>query len=76
MTILAPGSPCPYCQVRPDIACRHRPADETYRPPEQTSEKPDGRRSEARYIAGNLNGTRSFRNAKTGKLTRLRGRGD
>ena len=72
----AHGSPCPYCQVRPDIACRHRPADETYRPPAQEAEKPDGRRSEARYIAGNLNGTRSFRNGKTGKMMRLRGRGD
>lgn len=22
-----PGYPCPLCQVRPDVACRHRPAD-------------------------------------------------
>jgi hypothetical protein len=24
--------PCPYCNVRPDIACRHRPADPSFIP--------------------------------------------
>lgn len=25
--VLNPGYPCPLCQVRPDVPCRHRPAD-------------------------------------------------
>ena len=25
------GQPCPLCAVRPDVACRHRPADESWR---------------------------------------------
>lgn len=79
MTILAPGTPCPYCQVRPDIACPHRPADETYRPPEQPEPKPDGRSAAHRNTSGNfsqLNGSRTFVNARTGKRMRVKGRGD
>lgn len=25
------SSPCPKCQVRPDVACKHRPADPDWR---------------------------------------------
>lgn len=25
--MMEPGAPCALCQVRPDVACRHRPAD-------------------------------------------------
>jgi len=41
--ILNPGYPCTLCQVRPDVACRHRPADEDWSmgkdPPETDSRK-------------------------------------
>lgn len=28
--MIEPGQPCPYCSVRPDVACRHRPADTSW----------------------------------------------
>lgn len=34
----AHGSPCELCGVRPDVACRHRPADPAYTPPRQPPE--------------------------------------
>ena len=27
MSVLEPGKPCVACGVRPDVACRHRPAE-------------------------------------------------
>lgn len=30
---LESGFPCSLCQVRPDVACRHRPADPSWTPP-------------------------------------------
>jgi hypothetical protein len=38
--MLEPGYPCPYCQVRPDVDCRHRPADPNWKRPEQQAEPP------------------------------------
>ena len=38
---LEPGAPCPWCAVRPDVPCRHRPADPDYRRPEQDEGEED-----------------------------------
>lgn len=36
--------PCGYCAARPDVACRHRPADPDYVPVERrVKPKPDTR---------------------------------
>ena len=76
MTIPAHGSPCTLCGVRPDVACRHRPADETYHPPVQEEVR---KRDTSKSSSGEfrqLSGMRSFTMAKTGKMMRIKGRGD
>jgi len=53
------GSPCFYCGARPDIECSHRPADETYQPPQPMKESvPSGTRIGSGY---NFR-TRKFKN--------------
>ena len=31
------GAPCVMCGVRPDVACRHRPASEEWQPPKHAN---------------------------------------
>lgn len=78
MNVLEPGTPCPYCQVRPDVACRHRPADPTWTMRDPPVPKPDPRRGgwNSSGSFSQLNGTRSFVNARTGQTMRVKGRGD
>lgn len=85
MIALEPGRPCQYCDVRPDVACRHRPADPTWRKVEQP-EGGDGRknnggdrRSKGSRSSGEfaqLNGYRKFTMAADGKTYRIKGRGE
>lgn len=56
-----PGQPCTFCGVRPDVACRHRPADSSYRPPDQSDSDGRARKlSETKRQNSGTNGSRSF----------------
>lgn len=70
MNVIETGLPCPFCNVRPDIACPHRPADPNWRG--MVDRRPSRPLDKAHSC---LNGIREIRNARTGKMVRIRGRG-
>lgn len=43
------SAPCSYCGVRPDVACKHRPA--TGEPPVQMAERVDRRKRQLQGLA-------------------------
>lgn len=72
MAVLEPGRPCPLCDVRPDVACRHRPADPQWA---GISARPKSKGPPNREFSF-LSGIRTFTHARTGKTYRIQGRGD
>ena len=64
------GSPCFRCGVRPDIECRHRPADPDWTPPAAApARRPD-------KAAGLPRGAYAAQNASDAKGDRIRARLD
>lgn len=72
MSMIEPGRPCPLCDVRPDVACRHRAADPNW---QGITARPKSKGPPNREFSF-LSGIRTFTNPRDGKVYRIVGRGD